>query len=156
MAFEAHAAHAANFPSRADEYGAYFGEFLTLGADESDAMYASANQQRGEFSDRFRAALSEVDAVACPAGGRPFVYARELQYGGMADLEQLVRQLHLRFTFPADLAGTPSLSLPCGFSANGLPYTIQLLGSRLSEPMLCRIGHAYEEATGWHQRHPDV
>ena len=54
------------------------------------------------------------------------------------------------------LAGTPTLSLRCGFSEAGLPYTIQFEGNRLSEPLLCRIGHTYEEATEWHSRHPTV
>jgi Asp-tRNA(Asn)/Glu-tRNA(Gln) amidotransferase A subunit family amidase len=57
---------------------------------------------------------------------------------------------------PHDFAGTPGLVLPCGFSDVGIPYTMQLAGSRLSEPMLCRIGHAYKHATEWHKRHPDV
>jgi Asp-tRNA(Asn)/Glu-tRNA(Gln) amidotransferase A subunit family amidase len=46
--------------------------------------------------------------------------------------------------------------LPSGFSTDGLPYSIEFVGSRLSEPMLCRIAHAYEERTGWHRRHPPV
>ena len=44
------------------------------------------------------------------------------------------------FTYSLDLAGTPGLVLPCGFSDEGLPYTMQLAGSHLSEAMLCRIG----------------
>jgi len=47
-------------------------------------------------------------------------------------------------------------ALPCGASEDGLPHTIQFMGSGLSEPLLCRIGHAYEEATDWHTRHPDL
>jgi len=47
--------------------------------------------------------------------------------------------------------------VPCGFSeADRLPYALQLLGRRLSEPMLLRIGQAYESATAWHERHPSV
>jgi amidase len=60
------------------------------------------------------------------------------------------------FTVPADFAGTPSLSLQCGQSTEGLPYTLQLMGADLTEAMLCRIGHAYEEATDWNRRHPPV
>jgi amidase len=48
------------------------------------------------------------------------------------------------------------VSLPCGFSEAGFPYSFQFMGSRLSEPLLCRIGHAYEEATAWHTLHPEV
>src|SRR5262249_50099639 len=50
------------------------------------------------------------------------------------------------YTYPADLSGTPTLTLPVGFS-EGLPLSMQIAGQPLSEPTLCRIGHAYEEAT---------
>ncbi len=155
-ASEARVAHEADYPSRANEYGANLREFLAQGADVADADYAAASQMRIEFSDRFRSVLSKIDALASPAGGVPFVFSRESQYGGMAMLDQLIEHLQPRFTFPADLAGTPTLSLPCGFTREGLPLTVQFMGSRLSEPMLCRIGHAYEEATGWHEKHPDM
>jgi hypothetical protein len=46
--------------------------------------------------------------------------------------------------------------VPCGFSADGLPYSIQFTGRRLSESMLCRIAHAYERATEWHTHHPNL
>ncbi len=60
------------------------------------------------------------------------------------------------FTAPMDMAGTPAICLPSGFSPEGLPYSIQFVGRRLSEAVLCRIAHAYEQATSWHDRHPDV
>ena len=155
--YEAHTAHAANFPSRADEYGAYFRDFLEFGAGVTDEAYGEASQLRAEYSDRLRVTLAEVDAVAVPAGGVPFRISRELQYGDMADFRFALRdRVQLRFTAPADFAGTPALALPCGAAAEGLPYTIQFMGSGLSEPLLCRIGHAYEEATDWHTRHPDL
>ena len=58
------------------------------------------------------------------------------------------------FTMPTDLAGVPAIGLPCGFSADGLPYSIQFTGRRLGEAMLCRLAHAYEQAPPWHTRHP--
>lgn len=60
------------------------------------------------------------------------------------------------FTVPADLGGTPTITLPSGFSSDNLPLSVQFMGRHLSEPMLCRIGHACEEATGWYKRHPGV
>ena len=155
-ASEAHAAHKTNYPSRADEYGAYFGEFLALGAEVTDAEFAEVGRLRTEFGERFRAVLSTLDAVVSPAGRVPLAVSSDLLYrGGMTETNEEV-QLRPQFTFPASLAGTPTLSLPCGFSEAGLPYTIQFMGSRLSEALLCRIGHAYEEATEWHERHPPV
>jgi Asp-tRNA(Asn)/Glu-tRNA(Gln) amidotransferase A subunit family amidase len=60
------------------------------------------------------------------------------------------------FTMPMDLAGVPAICLPCGFSPEGLPYSLQFTGRRLSEAMLCRVAYAYEQATDWRSRHPAV
>ena len=59
-----------------------------------------------------------------------------------------------RFTVPFDYNGAPTLTLPCGFSSQGLPLSFQLAGKHLSEPLLCRAGHAYQQATDWHEQHP--
>ncbi len=61
-----------------------------------------------------------------------------------------------KYTFPADFAGTPTLTLPCGANEAGVPYAMQLMGSRLSEASLCRLGYAYEQATEWHRRRPSI
>ena len=155
-ASEARVAHEANYPSRANEYGQYLREFLAQASDFTDADYAAASQIRTQFNERFRAALWSADAIATPAGGVPFAFSQESQRGGMDQFDQLIKNLEPRFTFPADFAGTPTISLPCGFTEEGLPLTIQFMGSVLTEPMLCRIGHAYEEATAWHEKHPGV
>ena len=162
-AAEAVEAHRANYPARKDEYGAYFRGFLDFGAEVSEAELEDARRVRTEFSGRFTAFLSSVDAVAFPASiGAPFALARQAQYGSMTDFAAAVaestqsRGVGNEFTYSLDLAGTPGLVLPCGFSDEGLPYTMQLAGSHLSEAMLCRIGHAYEESTDWHERHPPV
>ena len=55
-----------------------------------------------------------------------------------------------------NLAGTSAICLPSGFSPEGLPDSLQFAGRNLSEPVLCRIAHAYEQATSWHARHPSV
>ncbi|MHC4676901.1 MAG: amidase [Planctomycetota bacterium] len=162
---EAFKAHRTNYPSRADEYGAYFREFLELGAGVSEAELAKARRVRTEFTDRFAAVLSGVDAVVCPAGPVPFVISQEVQYGSLTELHQAFSEIKqsldigkdpVSFTYPLNFAGIPGLVLPCGISDQGPCYTMQLVGRRLSEPMLCRIGYAYEEATEWHKRHPDV
>jgi Asp-tRNA(Asn)/Glu-tRNA(Gln) amidotransferase A subunit family amidase len=59
-------------------------------------------------------------------------------------------------TKPFNFSGSPTLSVPCGFSAEGLPMSVQFVGRRLSETMLCRVGHAFERATQWHLRQPAV
>jgi Asp-tRNA(Asn)/Glu-tRNA(Gln) amidotransferase A subunit family amidase len=63
--------------------------------------------------------------------------------------EQVRNDIH---TQPFNFSGSPTV--PCGSSADGLPLSVQFVGRRLSEPVLCRIGHAYEQATPWHFKHP--
>jgi amidase len=154
---EAYLAHADTFPSRADEYGPYFREFLAVGQTVTEEQYAAASQARAAYVRALDAATAAVDAVVLPAGGFTFpMERRDALYGDMTALQPFFESVQMQFTIPADFAGTPALTLPCGFSADGIPYALQFMGPRLSEPLLCRIGHAYEAATDWHERHPSV
>lgn len=163
---EAVAVHTANFPSRKNKYGPYFREFLELGASVKAEDYAGAVQYRKDLSMKYRAVLSSVDAFAYPVlVGGPFSISKEAQYGSMVDFNAAIDEYANSYnpplrawvdTFPADLSGTPSITLPVGLSSNGLPLSMQIAGKALSESMLCRIGHAYEEATGWYKKHPNV
>ncbi|MCB0665661.1 MAG: amidase [Saprospiraceae bacterium] len=164
-AAEAAEAHQEFFPSRSDEYGTYFREFLEIGSQVSQAQLSSVQETRRAFSDQFRAVLSEVDAMVSPAAGIPYAIPEGLQYGSISEFNESrsgilqtlgISKPPVSFTFPHDFAGTPALALPCGFSDAGFPYTMQLSGSQLSEEMLCQIGHAYETATNWHLMHPPV
>jgi Asp-tRNA(Asn)/Glu-tRNA(Gln) amidotransferase A subunit family amidase len=67
-----------------------------------------------------------------------------------------VRAELLRLTRPANLTGFPAMSIPCGFTREGLPVGMQLLGPRWGEARLLAVALAYEEATEWHERHPDL
>ena len=58
-------------------------------------------------------------------------------------------------TLPVNIAGLPGLSIPCGFS-QGLPVGMQLIGPTLSEPALLRLGYAYQQATDWHKKLPEL
>jgi len=62
----------------------------------------------------------------------------------------------VRFTSPFNIAGTPTITLPAGFTADGLPIGIQLAGPWLSEPTLIRAGAAFQRETDFHDRHPDL
>lgn len=60
------------------------------------------------------------------------------------------------FTKPFNFSGVPTLSVLCGFSNEGIPLSVQFVGSRLDEAMLCKIGYAYEQSTDWHKKHPSI
>jgi amidase len=52
------------------------------------------------------------------------------------------------------MSGSPTITLPAGFDSRGLPIGVQLVGRHLSEDLLLRAGHAFQQATDWHMRHP--
>ena len=157
---EAVAAHAANYPARAAAYGPYFREVLDTGARVTPRQVADARKWRAEITAQFTAVLESVDAMACPAGGDPaWAVSHEIQVGPLPALHAAWSAVAPRaadFTMPMDLAGTPAICLPSGFSPEGLPYSVQFAGRRLSESLLCRIANAYEQATSWHFRHPNL
>ncbi|MCY4264034.1 MAG: amidase family protein, partial [Gammaproteobacteria bacterium] len=90
------------------------------------------------------------------SGGMVFPVEQSKQYGNAEVMKEVVKHFQGQFTIPADLAGTPTLSLCCGFNEKGWPYGMQFMGRRLSEATLCRFGHAYQQATSWHQHHPSL
>ena len=61
-----------------------------------------------------------------------------------------------RFTAPFNLAGLPALSLPCGFTKDGLPIGLQIVSRAWGEFKVLNIGHAFEQATEWHKRTPEI
>jgi amidase len=54
------------------------------------------------------------------------------------------------------MTGSPTLTLPCGFSAAGLPIAFQLVAADMAEATLIRAGAAFQSATSWHRRHPAI
>jgi aspartyl-tRNA(Asn)/glutamyl-tRNA(Gln) amidotransferase subunit A len=60
------------------------------------------------------------------------------------------------YTIPVNLAGTCAMSLPCGFSAEGLPIGLQLIGKPFDEATLLRTAYAFEQSTEWHKRKPQL
>ena len=151
---EAVAAHRENYPSRRDDYGPWFRGWLDMGAGKSAADYAEANNMRAECNGLVREAFKDIDAMACPSTiGPAYPVTPEALYGPMDSRRGTAFQ---RYTVPYDFNGAPTLSVPCGLSSDGLPLSLQFVGKRLSEALLCRIGHAYERATEWHSLHPPV
>ena len=58
------------------------------------------------------------------------------------------------FTIPVSLAGLPGISVPAGFTREGLPIGVQVIGRAYDEATVLRVAHAYEQATDWHTRKP--
>jgi amidase len=156
---EAYDANKNTYPSRKTEYGNCFAEFLEIGSKVAKDQYEQALKFREEFKGQFRTLLSEVDALVAPAGGMAKGVNDTMWQAKMSEnvIGIFGDALDLHFGNPADMAGIPSLTLPCGKAEDGLPPPgFQLMGSPLTESTLCRIGYAYERATEWHKQHPDI
>ncbi len=151
---EAVAAHSEFYPSRREDYGPWFRGWLDTGAEVTGADYAKANNRRAECNGLIGQVFQKIDVLACPTViGPPPVVTDEILYGPMDSLRGTSFQ---RYTVPYDFNGTPTLSVPCGLNSDGLPQSLQFVGKHLSEPLLCRVGHAYEQATDWHNLHPEA
>ena len=156
---EAADANKETFPSRKDEYGDYFRDFISYGASVTDEQYQKSLKLKEEFQKKFREALSTVDAVISPAGGMAKGMT-ELGWRGHIDENNLTKfdkEIDVQYCEPANLAGIPSLTLPCGKAENGFPPPgFQFMGNAFSEAKLCQIGYAFEQSTEWHLQHPTV
>jgi amidase len=150
------AAHAETFPSRASEYGPGLRAALEAGQRVTPAALAAASKLRSEVSAAIEAMLNSVDCLLCPSMANSARVKETNPFDPETDeswSRQVRNDIH---TQPFNFSGSPTLSVPCGFSADGLPLSAQFVGRRLSESMLCRIGHAYQRATQWHLQHPAV
>jgi aspartyl-tRNA(Asn)/glutamyl-tRNA(Gln) amidotransferase subunit A len=121
-----------------------------LSAGYYDAYYGQAQKVRTLIKSDFDLAFEQVDLIAAPVA--PTTAFRIGQHGD----DPLSMYLEDVFTLPANLAGVPGLAFPVGFDAQGLPISMQLMGPQLSEPRLLQAAHAYQQASDWHLRRPEL
>jgi aspartyl-tRNA(Asn)/glutamyl-tRNA(Gln) amidotransferase subunit A len=120
-----------------------------LSAGYYDAYYGKAQSVRTLVRREFAAAFAKVDLIVAPT--TPNV---AFKHGEKED--PLSMYLNDVFTIPGNLAGIPGVSVPCGFSAAGLPIGLQVLGRPLDEARVLRLAYAYEQATTWRSRRPEL
>jgi aspartyl-tRNA(Asn)/glutamyl-tRNA(Gln) amidotransferase subunit A len=119
-----------------------------LSAGYYDAYYGKASQVRTLIVEDFKQAFSACDLIACPTTPTPaFTIGEKID-------DPLTMYLSDIFTISANLAGIPAMSIPCGFSASGLPIGLQLIGKHFDEETILRVGHAFEQATEFHIKRP--
>lgn len=153
---EALAVHASTFPGRAGEYGPGFRAALEAGQRVTPSRLAEAARVRTEVSASIESMLETVDCLVCPSLANSARVKEANPFDEETDESWSATVRNDIHTQPFNFSGSPTLSVPCGFSADGLPLSVQFVGRRLSESVLCRIGHAYERATPWHLKHPVV
>jgi aspartyl-tRNA(Asn)/glutamyl-tRNA(Gln) amidotransferase subunit A len=120
-----------------------------LSAGYYDAYYGKASQVRTLIVEDFKKAFEICDVIACPTAPTP-----AFKIGEKID-DPLTMYLSDIFTISANLAGIPALSVPCGFSAAGLPIGLQLMGTHFGEETILRVAHYFEQANDFHKRKPN-
>jgi len=138
--------------SRAEGFGPEVKQRIMIGtyalsAGYYEAYYKRAQQVRTLIRRDFARAFERFDVLITPTS--PTVAFRL----GERAQDPLAMKLADVCTIPANMAGVPGISLPCGF-AEGLPIGLQIMGRPFDEETVLRVAYTYEQATEWHQRRP--
>ncbi|MCL5271548.1 MAG: Asp-tRNA(Asn)/Glu-tRNA(Gln) amidotransferase subunit GatA [bacterium] len=139
--------------TRTEGFGAEVKRRIMLGtyalsAGFYDAYYLKALKVRTLVRRDFERAFEQVDVIATPTSPTPAFKA------GEKTADPLQMYLSDIFTISANLAGLPGISLPCGFTAAGLPIGLQLIAPAFGEERMLQVAHAYEQSQEWWKRTP--
>ncbi len=115
-----------------------------------DAYYLRAQKMRTLIRQDFEEAFQACDVIIMPTAPTP-----AFKFGENQD-NPLQMYLNDIYTIPANLAGIPGISLPCGMTPDGLPIGLQILGKAFDEKTLLRVAHAYEQLRGFEMPLPKL
>ena len=145
---EAYAVHERDLRERPQDYAAITRHKILPGAFIAAADYLRAQQLRRVLCAEFAEAMREVDvAVTLSSLDMPC---------RIDDAETIAKTYERQMRMPFNVTGTPAIAVPTGFTANGLPTAMQIVGRAFDETMVYRVAHAYCEATGFCDKHPPV
>ncbi|MEQ9005977.1 MAG: amidase [Pseudomonadales bacterium] len=149
-AVECARAHRTYYPARKSEYGPVLAGLIEAGLAASDEDYQALEQVRGQFRQDLDRLLEDVDVIIAPC--------MPVLPPSLADMDAVAaddaeRAEFITFTAPFDYSGHPTITLPAGRTSDRAPLSFQLIGRRIGEPTLIRVGAAYERAVGSHE-HP--
>lgn len=143
------------FQSRAEGFGPEVKRRIMLGtyvlsSGYYDAYYLKAQKVRTLIRNDFMKSFEEVDALLAPTSPVPAFKK------GAKTADPLSMYLSDIYTISANLAGVPGMSLPCGFSEDGLPIGLQILGKPFKEEEVLAVGQAFESAHDFKHKHPQL
>ena len=150
---EALAYHADTLRARAADYDPEVARRLKVAAFITGRHYVHAQQVRGLIRADVDAALARRDVLLAPTTPMPAPALDERQVT-LGDGPSPVRPALIRFTQPFNLSGHPVCSLPCGFTAGGLPVGMQIVGRPFDEATVLRTADAFQRLTDFHARRP--
>ena len=121
------------------------------------ASYHQAARARALIRRQMLDALTRFDLLAWPTAHQPAPPIAQ-HAAPITSREQVAGRFFTRRSYvsPVSLASVPAVALPCGFSPEGLPLSLQLVGRSFGEETLLAAAHAYETATDWHLRRPPL
>jgi aspartyl-tRNA(Asn)/glutamyl-tRNA(Gln) amidotransferase subunit A len=140
--------HAEGLRDRPQDYRESTRTRLYMGALFTAQDLVRAQRLRARLAREVRGLLERVDALIFPGQASPAVRFEDFPTTGLMPAST-------RYTSPWNLLGLPAVVVPCGFSREGLPVSIQIVGRPFDEALVLRIARAYERATEWHRRRPD-
>ena len=153
LATEAAAFHKRWMIERPQDYGAQVLMRLQNGLAIPGVSYLEAMRWRGPALAALHRGGRRHRCRDRAGGAVPAPTIAESDVGNSLDAEAVIQRL-TQFTRPINYLGLPSLSIPAGFTKDGLPVGMQLIGRSFDEAMLLRIGAAFQRATDFHQRVP--
>ncbi|MDG2285324.1 MAG: amidase [Alphaproteobacteria bacterium] len=145
---EACAIHEKWITERPEDYGALLLGRLLPGMGYSGVDYVQATRTRARYTAEFNENFNDLDAVVTVNNMEPAFLIEDFE----ASEKYYPRQART----PFNVTGNPALAVPIGFSSTGLPLSMQIVTNQFEEAMGYRIASAYEAATGWQDRHPDL
>jgi aspartyl-tRNA(Asn)/glutamyl-tRNA(Gln) amidotransferase subunit A len=140
--------HAARMADAPEQFGADVLERLRLGQAVTSRVYADAMRARERWLRRLDGVFGDIDVILTPTCPTPAPFI-----ANSARMIETTRGIS-RFTYAWSMAGVPALSVPCGFTAAGLPGGMQLVGPRFEEARILALGAHYQLATDFHLRRP--
>ncbi|MCY4578881.1 MAG: amidase [Chloroflexi bacterium] len=152
---EAAEIHLDNLRERADDFGADVRGRLEEGAMNPAVTYIAAQRARTEFNRAIAESMKTYDILLAPTTAAPAPKIGEdiVEVGGQTEHKLALMP---RLTRPHNICGIPTVSVPCGFSSDGLPIGMQLAARPFEDALALQVAYAYEQATDWHTRRPPV
>ncbi len=153
---EASAYHQDMLRERADKYEDDVRTFLEIGEVIPATTYIKALRVRERIKNGWRAMFDSIDVLAAPTVPATAAKVGQENFTWRDGGEESITSAYVRHSCPANLTGLPSITVPCGFSGDGLPVGMQILGRPFDEATVLRAAKAYESATDWRARSPDI
>ena len=153
---EASAYHQDMLRERADRYEDDVRTFLEIGEVIPATTYIKALRVRERIKSGWREMFDSIDVLAAPTVPATAAKVGQENFTWRDGGEESSTSAYVRHSCPANLTGLPSITVPCGFSGDGLPVGMQILGRPFDEATVLRAAKAYESATDWRARSPDL